>query len=99
MEEIVVPNGMPADADPQVPTIPVAAPVAGSAEWKIPVYAIHSQQDEIVPYSAAKQHTAAVQSKGGKVELKTVSGLTHYDSPAYAPHVGEGVKWLQEQWK
>jgi len=79
--------------------IPVAAPVAGSAEWKIPVYAIHSQQDEIVPYSAAKQHAAAVQAKGGKIELKTVSGLTHYDSPAYAPHVGEGVKWLQEQWK
>ena len=79
--------------------IPVAAPVEGSTEWKIPVYAIHSQQDEIVSYSAAKKHTAAIQGAGGKAELKTVSRLTHYDSPSYAPHVGDGVKWLQEQWK
>jgi predicted peptidase len=79
--------------------IPVAAPVAESTEWKIPVYAIHSQDDEIVSYSAAKRHASAIQSQGGKFEFKTVSRLTHYDSPAYAPHVGDGVKWLQEQWK
>jgi len=79
--------------------IPVAAPVEGSTEWKIPVYAIHSQQDEIVSYSAAKKHAEAIKSKGGKVEFKTVSGLTHYDTGSYAGYVGEGLKWLQEQWK
>jgi predicted peptidase len=75
--------------------IPVAAPVTGSTAWKIPVYAIHSQQDEIISHAAAKRHADAIQAAGGKVEFKSVSGLTHYDSPAYATHVGEGVKWLE----
>ena len=79
--------------------IPVAAPVEGSTDWKIPVYAIHSQQDEIVSHSAAKNHADAIKAKGGKVEFKSVSGLTHYDTGSYASHVGEGVKWLEGQWK
>jgi predicted peptidase len=79
--------------------LPVAAPVTGSTDWKIPVYAIHSQQDEIVPHGAAKRHADAIRGKGAKVEFNSASGLTHYDSPAYASHVGEGVKWLKEQWK
>jgi fermentation-respiration switch protein FrsA (DUF1100 family) len=79
--------------------IPVAAPVSGSTDWKIPVYVVHSQDDEIIPHGSAKRHADAVKAKGAKVEFKSVSGLTHYDSPAYAAHVGAGVKWLQEQWQ
>ncbi|MCI0360597.1 MAG: dienelactone hydrolase family protein [Planctomycetaceae bacterium] len=79
--------------------IPVAAPVTGSTDWKIPVYSIHSQQDDIVSYSAAKKHADAIKAKGGKIEFKSVTGLTHYDTGNYASHLGEGVKWLQEQWK
>ena len=64
--------------------IPVAAPVAGSTDWKIPVYSIHSEQDEIISHSAAKGHADAIKAKGGKIEFKSVSGLTHYDTPSYA---------------
>ncbi len=77
--------------------IPVAAPVTGSTDWKIPVYVIHSQQDEIVSHSAAKNHADAIKTKGGQVEFKSVSGPTHYDSPAHATYVGEAVKWLEGQ--
>ena len=79
--------------------IPVAAPVSGSTDWKIPVYSIHSQQDEIISHSAAKRHADAIKSKGGQIEFKSVSGLTHYDTPSYATYLGEGVKWLEGQWK
>ena len=79
--------------------IPVAAPVAGTADWKIPVYVIHSQADEIVPHSAAQRHADAIKSKGGKIEVKSVTGLTHYDTPSYASYVGEGVNWLEGEWK
>jgi predicted peptidase len=79
--------------------MPVAAPVEGSTEWKIPVYSIHSQQDDIVSHSAAKSHAEAIKSKGGKIEFKSVGGLTHYDTGSYASYVGEGVKWVEEQWK
>jgi len=79
--------------------IPVAAPVAGSTDWKIPIYVIHSQQDEIVSHGAAKGHADAVKAKGGTIEMKSVTGLTHYDTPSYASYVGEGLKWLEGEWK
>lgn len=79
--------------------IPVAAPVSGSRNWKIPVYVVHSQQDEVISHRSAEVHANALKAQGAKVEFKSVTGLTHYDSPAYATHVGDGIKWLQEQWK
>ena len=80
--------------------IPVAAPVAGThAAWRIPVYVIHSSQDEIVSYSAAKRQADTLKGKGAKVEFKSVSGLTHYQTAAYGQYVGEGVRWLQGEWK
>jgi predicted peptidase len=79
--------------------IPVAAPVAGEMEWKIPVYVIHSDKDQIVPYSAAKKHSDAVKAKGAKLEFKTASGLSHYQTAAYGSHLGDAVKWLRAEWK
>ena len=75
--------------------IPVAAPVTGITELKIPVYAVHSRNDEIASYSSAKSHTDAAKSAGGTVELKTITGLTHYDAGSYGSHVAEGVKWIR----
>jgi predicted peptidase len=80
--------------------IPVAAPVAGGdVTWKIPVYVIHSDKDEIVSHDSAKKHADAVKGKGAKLEFKTVNGLSHYKTSAYGPHVGDAVKWLQAEWK
>jgi hypothetical protein len=28
-----------------------------------------------------------------------VSGLSHYKTGSYAPHVADAVKWLQGEWK
>jgi predicted peptidase len=80
--------------------IPVAAPVAGGEEaWKIPVYVIHSDKDEVVSYSSAKKHADALKKNGTKLEFKTVSGLTHYKTASYGPYLGDAVKWLQAEWK
>jgi predicted peptidase len=80
--------------------IPVAAPVAGGdVPWTIPVYVIHSDKDEIVSYSKAKRHADAVKGKGAKLEFKTVNGLSHYKTTAYASAVGDAVRWLQSEWK
>jgi predicted peptidase len=80
--------------------IPVAAPVAGGdAQWNIPVYVIHSSQDEVVSYSAAKRQADSLKGKGARVEFQSVSGLTHYQTAAYGRFVGDGVKWLQGEWK
>ena len=80
--------------------IPVAGePAGGNLEWKIPVYVIHSEADEIVRIGPARKHAEALKAKGSKVEFKAVSGLTHYQTSRYGPLLKDGVKWLQGQWK
>ena len=77
--------------------IPVAAPVTGTTEWQIPVFAIHSNQDTTVPFSGAKKHTDSIKKAGGKIQLKTAQGLTHYDAGGYDHYVIEGVEWIRSQ--
>jgi predicted peptidase len=80
--------------------IPVAAPVAGGdVAWTIPVFVIHSDKDEIVSYNSAKKHADAVKAKGAKLEFKTLTGLSHYKTGSYGPHLADAVKWLQAEWK
>jgi predicted peptidase len=79
--------------------IPVAAPVAGGdTAWRIPVYVIHSDKDEVVPYNTARKHADAVKAKGVKLEFKTVNGLSHYKTGAYGIHLKDAVKWVQAEW-
>ena len=79
--------------------VPVAAPVAGGTDWKIPVYVIHSDKDNVVPSGRAKSHAEALKGKGAKVQFETVTGVGHYKTGAYAPYVGNAVRWLQAEWK
>jgi predicted peptidase len=80
--------------------IPVAAPPAGAdATWKIPVYVIHSDADQVVPFASAKSHAEAVKAKGAKIEFRSVSGLSHYKTGSYARYLNDAVNWLQAQWK
>jgi predicted peptidase len=80
--------------------IPVAAPVAGGdTAWKIPVYVIHSDKDQVVSYNSAKKHAEALKAKGTQMEFKTANGLSHFNTSAYGAHVKDAVKWLQAQWK
>jgi predicted peptidase len=79
--------------------MPVAARVAGGEDWSIPVYAIHSEKDELLAHADAKRHADAVRAKGGTVEFKTVTDLTHFQTALYAPHVADGVRWMEEQWR
>lgn len=80
--------------------VPVAAPPDGAdAEWKIPVYVIHSEADDKVKIGPARAHAEAMKAKGATVEFKAVPELNHFLTDKYAPAVGEAVAWLQGRWK
>jgi predicted peptidase len=80
--------------------IPVAAPIPrGMADWTMPVYVIHSDKDQVVSYGEAKKHANAIQGKGGKSAFRAANDLSHYDTSAYAPYVGDAVQWLETEWK
>lgn len=80
--------------------MPVAGqPAGGSLEWKVPVYVIHSQADEILSIGPAQRQVEQLKAKGADVELRTVSGLTHYQTGRYAAPMREAVPWLKKVWK
>jgi predicted peptidase len=80
--------------------IPVSgAPAGGSLEWKVPVYVIHSDKDEVISLGPTKAHVEALKAKGANVELKVVSGLTHYQVSKYAGPLRESSGWLKGAWK
>lgn len=80
--------------------IPMAARVPASADgWRVPVLAVHSRDDEIIPFDPADTRIRELKRAGVRAELIAISGLTHYETARYAEPLKRAVKWLRETWK
>jgi predicted peptidase len=79
--------------------IPVAGEPAGGSNWRIPLYVIHSKDDEIIAVGPTQKHVEELKAKGVKVEWKELTGLTHYQTPRYTAALRGTVPWLQQVWK
>jgi predicted peptidase len=79
--------------------VPVSArPRQNEQPWRIPVFVIHSQQDELIPFETVQAYVTAQQAAGAAMRLSTVSGLTHYQTNAFVPYLRDAVMWLREVW-
>ncbi|MFC1530240.1 prolyl oligopeptidase family serine peptidase [Gemmatimonadota bacterium] len=64
----------------------------------IPLYVIHSNGDEVLPYADMAQRVTTLQSRGVDVTLKTVNGTSHYNTAAFARPLKTAMAWLRERW-
>ncbi len=79
--------------------IPVEGDPAGkNLEWTVPIYVIHSWDDEIISSGPVEEHVKQLKEQGAPVELHMVSGLSHYETPAFALPLREAVPWLNAVW-
>ena len=78
--------------------VPIAAPVAGDSKWNIPIQVIHSNQDQVVSYSAAQRHADSIRSAGGSVEFRTARGLSHYDMGSYRIEFANAIDAIRAGW-
>jgi predicted peptidase len=81
-----------------------AVPVAGrppqSLEgWKIPVFAVHSRQDEVVPFAPAETALQTLQKAGVHARFVPLSGISHYETGRFADGLRQAVSWLQDLWE
>jgi len=65
------------------------------ADWHIPIYVIHSRDDEIVPLRPTERGVAKLRNRGVDVELVVLEGVTHYQSPRYVPALEASVPWIR----
>ncbi len=64
----------------------------------VPLYAIHSSEDELFPLADLKKILEELKSLGKNITLKEVSGLSHYATGDFAEALRTAVPWLKERW-
>lgn len=62
-----------------------------------PIYAIHSQADEVIPYEPVKNLINTLQAQGMNVQLKTVKSYSHNSVTRFAKPLRELLPWLRQQ--
>src|SRR5439155_25169556 len=80
--------------------VPVAGKPPASIEgWRLPVLAIHSRNDEVVPIGPTETRIAELRKSGARAELITVTGITHYETNSFVEGLRRAVRWLKEIWR
>ena len=80
--------------------IPVAGrPPASASGWRLPVLAIHSRDDQVVPFDPTETRIAELQKAGVNAKLIPLTGITHYETARFRGAMRQAVPWLREVWK
>jgi predicted peptidase len=79
--------------------------IAGSPEegdvasLAVPIYLIHSPDDEVVPFAGAETAYESLAARGHPVELRVLPGRTHFQMGAYVPALRVAGSWMLERWR
>jgi predicted peptidase len=77
--------------------VPVAGrPPASAAGWRVPVFAVHSRGDRVVPIGPTEQRIDELKRAGVAAALFALDSPTHYQTGAHAEGVRQAVPWLRQ---
>jgi len=76
--------------------IPVGDLISGIT---VPVYHIYSDNDEFFSAVEVESFVSDLQDNGANIELKKISGLSHYNVGGYVPALSSSLSWLEEIWQ
>jgi predicted peptidase len=80
--------------------LPMASrPPASAVGWRLPVLAIHSRDDQVVPFDPAAARIAELQKAGVNARLIALTGIAHYEAGRFREPLRQAVPWLHEVWK
>lgn len=80
--------------------LPVAGRPADGPPVTIPLYAVHSRQDEVIDLGPAKKAVNEMKERGVTARLVVLEdGPTHYQTAAFTPALRRGAKWLEQLWE
>jgi predicted peptidase len=65
----------------------------------IPTFIIHGDHDQVVPFPPVFKLWERLRAAGRNVQLETVTGATHYDTPAYLGALRRAAEWVRAQWE
>lgn len=83
--------------------IPIAAPPPDDTWLKgiagVPLYVIHSRQDEVAPIASIERVVETLQERGGLVTFKAVEGLSHREVAPYVEVLSGAMSWIRNVWQ
>ena len=72
---------------------------ASDFNWAIPLYIIHSRDDEEFPCAKVEATVSALQAKSAPVELALVEGITHLDTSRFVEPLRAALPWIRNAWR
>jgi predicted peptidase len=80
--------------------IPVAGrPPASASEWRLPILAINSRDDQVAPIGPTEARITELQKSGVNAKLIALTGITHFETYRFVDGLRQAVPWLREIWK
>jgi predicted peptidase len=82
--------------------LPMAAPppkTAVDANWRIPLYIIHSRRDELFPLEPVEAAVDQLKAHGMTIEMVVLDRVTHYETHRFVEPLRDAVPWIEEAWQ
>jgi len=74
-------------------------PPESAAGWRVPIVAVHSRNDEVVPIGPAETRIAELKKAGLRAEFIALTGISHYETNRFVDGLRRAVPWIKETWK
>ena len=65
----------------------------------MPVFIIHSPDDEVVPYGPAEETAGLLAERGHPVQMTRLAGASHYMMGDYVAPLQAAGDWMKERWQ
>ena len=72
---------------------------AGRVDWQVPIYVIHSRQDELMPLEPTQYIVNALSEQGVEIKLVVLDGITHFETFRFIEPLRSAVPWIEQVWQ
>jgi predicted peptidase len=80
--------------------IPISGtPTPSAASWRIPVFAVHSRDDQVQPIGPTEQRIAELKKRGINAQIVVLNGIEHFETYKFVSGLRQAVPWVREVWK
>ena len=68
-------------------------------DWQVPLYVIHSQQDEYFPFIEVKSIVDKLKQQGANITWQLLAHGTHFNSDSFISAVQASHPWIRSLWQ
>ena len=70
----------------------------GQLDWQIPVFVIHSRNDEFMPIEPTQDAVNILAEQGVEIEFTILDGITHFETYRFIKPLNAVIPWIEGLW-